>query len=523
MGTASGTWASGGDERIIPVEVSDRGGGLVEVRLEASVPTEVNVRLAGRPIDELHLGVAVRVGDDVASRRFVFRAQGQKRYQLEVRPVGTPAAAASWTVSWSYQPNLDCFEPNDTLATAKRIPLDVPVQAYAHAGIIEGDGLLVGPGLLDFYRFELIEPTTVRLVVTRPSDTAIAFELWDGATDASWLVGTDLFAPAGQPSSSGDLELPAGTHYVRVSSFASQPSTQELTSPVPADWNQPYTLMVKRSAFGGAAAWQAPLACATPVTAPANDDECVRYTPASVSGTSSFSLGASGAVQVVPMAPIADPGGGLLRVTLTASHAAEVRVRRVGAPPGEDHDGVAVRVGDDVGTRSFLFRAQGQERYELVVTLLLDPAPDTAALTVGWVYEPNVDCYEQNDTPASARRIPLDRPITAFAHGGVIAGDGLFVGPSFADYYRFVLPEPRRVSLSVRKPSATAYTFELWSEANARWRRPTCSPPEASSRPPMRWSCQPACTSCECSASQANPRASRRARPSPRTGRSPTR
>lgn len=465
-GTESGTWASATDEQLIAVEVGDRGGGLVEVRLEASVPTEVNVRLAGRPVDELHAGVAVRVSDDVASRRFVFRAQGQKRYQLEVRPVGTPTGPASWTVSWSYQPNVDCYEPNDTLATAKRLPLDVPVQAFAHAGIIEGDGVLVGPGLLDYYRFELAEPTTVRLVATRPSDTAIAFELWNGATDASWLVGTDLFAPAGEASSSGDLELPAGTHYVRVSSFASQPSTQELTSPVPADWNQPYTLLVKRAAVGGAASGEAPLACATPVTAPANDDECVRYTPASVSGTSSFSLGASGATQVVPVAPIADPGGGLLRVTLTASHAAEVRVRRVGAPSGEDHDGVTVRVSDDVATRSFLFRAQGQERYELVATALIDPSPGAAALTVGWVYEPNVDCYEQNDTPAQARRIPLDRPITAFAHGGVIAGDGLLVGPSFADHYRFVLPEPRRVSLSVRKPSATAYTFELWSEAD---------------------------------------------------------
>lgn len=460
--TISGS-ESGSGARQLEVNVGDVGGGLVEVTLSATAATEVNVRLQGRPEDETHFGTSVRVDDMVTERRFVFRAQGQRRYLLDVKPVGTPSAGATWSVQWRYQPNVDCFEPNDTLATAKRIALDTPIEAYAHAGIIEGDGVLVGPGLLDFYRFELTEPTSVRLVVTRPSDTALAFEFWNAETDASWLVGTDLFAAAGVESSSDDLELPAGTHHVRVSTFASQASTSPLGA-FPADWNQPYRLMVRRSKLPATAAGDVALTCAAPVTPPANDDECVRYTPASVSGAESFSLAASGDQRVVTMAPITDPGGGLLRVTLRGTHAAEIIARRVGSQ--QEQFGVSVLVGDAVDSRAFLLRAQGGERYELVVTLLGDPQGQAVSHTVTWAYEPNVDCYEHNDTPASARRIPLDRPITAFAHGGVVADDGLLVGPSFADFYRFVLTAPRKVTLAVRKPSDTAYTFELWSEAD---------------------------------------------------------
>ncbi|MFZ5441185.1 MAG: hypothetical protein ACOZQL_14345 [Myxococcota bacterium] len=251
-GTESGTFVTADAKRSLPIAVTDRGGGLVEVRVSASHATVAEVRLQGRPDAELHAGVSVRVSDDVAERRFVFRAHGGRTYDVELKPLATPPQGGqTWAASWSYQPNVDCFEPNDTEATAKRILLDTPVQAFAHAGIIEGDGVLVGPSLTDFYRFELTAPTTVQLAATRPGDEGVVFEFWNGATHASYLVATDVMAASNVESTSEELALPAGTHYVRVAAFVSQDSSRETTPgtpPFPQTWNQPYTFTVLRKA-----------------------------------------------------------------------------------------------------------------------------------------------------------------------------------------------------------------------------------------------------------------------------------
>ncbi len=249
-GSESGTLTALDERATRPITIDDLGGGLVEVRVSASHGTVAEVRLQGRPIAELSQGVSVRVSDDVGERRFVFRAQGGKTYDVELSPVVTPPEGGqTWTISWSYQPNVDCFEPNDTASTAKRIRLDEPVEAYAHAGIVEGDGVLVGPSLVDFYRFELTEKTTVQLVAKRPGTEVLVFEFWNAATDASWLVSTDGQAESNVESASEELELNAGTHHVRVVAFVSQQATWETTegeAPFPTTWNQPYTLTVKR-------------------------------------------------------------------------------------------------------------------------------------------------------------------------------------------------------------------------------------------------------------------------------------
>src|SRR5690606_33558236 len=127
---------------------------------------------------------------DRTERSFTFRAHGNTNYELVVRPAFSlyDDEDTSWSVSWSYQPLLDCYEGNDTIATAKRIPVGVPVEAYAHTGILADDQVLVRPSGVDFYTFELTEPTTVRLRATKPSDTAISFELWDAEADYTTFV-----------------------------------------------------------------------------------------------------------------------------------------------------------------------------------------------------------------------------------------------------------------------------------------------------------------------------------------------
>lgn len=465
-GQQSGAWTPTALHARVPLTIADPSGGLVEVTLTVTdVPGEVGVTVPGDP--DYRSGVLAWVDEQPPrkTRRFTFRAQGQQTYELDVAAFSTPGAgeSAAWTVSWRYTPNPDCYEPNDTLAAAKRIPLDVPITAFAHPGIRPGEVVLVRNGLLDFYRFELSAPTTVRLAVKQPYEAQVSFELWDGAANAP-LAATDLFAAPDVVSTSAEVELAAGTWYVRVSPFVDDYGATPDDQPAPAYWSLPYTLTVERVGVvvsAGAAPSGGKAVCLPTVPGPATrDDECVRYTPDAVQGQHRGLLTASAPAMKLPFGAN-DLGGGLFRFVLTANGPVETVVRRRGGVE-ELPSGRLITDWGVVGTHTLVFRAQGFEGYELeVASFVTLSGADQVEYQLQWTYEPVVDCYERNDTVAQARRIPLGRFTSAFSHAGVIEGDTFSVGPSLTDVYKVVLDAPKKVRLAARKPNDVALSFEL--------------------------------------------------------------
>jgi hypothetical protein len=246
-GAHDGAWATIEDVVVLPIDIADPGGGLVEVTLTiGDTPTSIDVLRRGAPDEEIHVGVLAGAEAE-RTEAFVFRAQGDHEYDLVVKPFVSPTDEGddSFHVEWRYTPLVDCYEHNQSVAAARRIPLDTPITAHAHPGIIAGDGALVGPGVLDFYAVELAEPTRVRLAVTKPDDTPLVFEFWDPAIEYG-IVGVDSLGAGGVELHSDELELAPGTHIVRVAHFDAQPSTWNLRDPLPAGWTGPYTLTVQR-------------------------------------------------------------------------------------------------------------------------------------------------------------------------------------------------------------------------------------------------------------------------------------
>lgn len=244
-GSHSGVWVDLSDQVILPIDITDPGGGLVRVKVTAgATATSSFVRRRGAPDEEIHYGVDAGVGE-ANEETFVFRAQGATSYDLILSPFISPADGDnSYSTEWKYEPILDCYEANQTVETARRIPLDTPIVAYAHAGIVAGDGTMVGPSMIDFYRVELDEPTRVRLAFIKPDDDSLVVEFWDPEIEYG-IVGVDFLAPGGVEVYSDELELAAGTHYIRLSPFVSEPSTWNVAEPLPPRWTTPYTLAVQ--------------------------------------------------------------------------------------------------------------------------------------------------------------------------------------------------------------------------------------------------------------------------------------
>lgn len=244
-GAHAGTWVDFPARVVLPIDVEDPGGGLVRVTVTvADTATSAFVQRRGAPDEEVHYGVDAGVGA-AREETFVFRAQGDTSYDLILTPFASPGDEDnSYGATWTYEPNIDCYEHNQTVETARRIPLDRPIEAYAHAGIIAGDSTMVGASMIDFYRIELAEPTRVRLAFIKPDDDSLLVEFWDPAIDYA-IVGVDYLAPGDVEVYSDELELAAGTHYIRISPFVSEASTWDFSEPLPDRWNTPYTLTVQ--------------------------------------------------------------------------------------------------------------------------------------------------------------------------------------------------------------------------------------------------------------------------------------
>lgn len=244
-GSHAGVWTSFPEQVALPIDITDPGGGLVRVKVSVgNTATSAFVRRRGAPAEEVHYGVDAGVGE-AREETFVFRAQGETSYDLFLSAFASPGDADnSYAAEWKYEPLVDCYETNQTVEAARRIGLDAPIEAYAHAGIVAGDGTLVGPSMDDFYRIELDEPTRVRLAVIKPDDDALVVEFWDPAIEYG-IVGIDVLAPGAVEVYSDELDLAAGTHYVRLYAYVSEPSTWSAAEPLPGRWTTPYTLTVQ--------------------------------------------------------------------------------------------------------------------------------------------------------------------------------------------------------------------------------------------------------------------------------------
>jgi len=189
---------------------------------------------------------------DPSLLEMVFEVAPGRQYQLTLRAASAIGITfpQGYTASWSFTSRVDCYEPNDTLATAKAIPMENPIQASFIAGFRDSNSLLVtSEPTLDFYRFELHAPTAVRITL---SDVVATVRprliLYD---EAGSTVGSAALAPAaGQNAVLTSGTLAAGWYRVRVDTgsppaLAREAHTSRSNEVIPPHFLQDYTLVVE--------------------------------------------------------------------------------------------------------------------------------------------------------------------------------------------------------------------------------------------------------------------------------------
>ncbi|MBX3226415.1 MAG: hypothetical protein KIT84_44665 [Labilithrix sp.] len=248
-GTKSGTFTSGTDVVSIPLAATDVGGGLLKVTAAAQTQAlEVSLWLGeGEKKDEARWEGGALDGE---TQTFYFRLHGGKSYELRAQATNyRDDKTNGYTVTWAYEPLVDCYEGNDTREAAKRIPVNTPIKAFLHAGIGPNDGRLVGPTADDWYWFELAEQRSVTMRVNVPGDNTAFFSVRDGedvevsCDDPNFGVHTSATDTA-EDMASCSATLAPGKYWVRGGLGNSEEPGTGPGDAVPRTWNTPYTLTI---------------------------------------------------------------------------------------------------------------------------------------------------------------------------------------------------------------------------------------------------------------------------------------
>ena len=218
-GTESGEFTANDDVKSFDLPATDLGGGLLHVTVSPH-NVEVGLWLAeGEKADEQRWEGSYS-DPEQASGSFYLRLHGGKSYQLRAYPLNYSVDEPNpYRVSWTYEPLVDGYEPNETVEQAKRIPISKPISAYAHA--IGPDSRLVGSVADDWYKFELTEDKTVKLSVDRGAEHSSYFAVLDGEGAPVSCADTN-FAMSIGPAQPGTVfetcegPLSAGTYWVHV-------------------------------------------------------------------------------------------------------------------------------------------------------------------------------------------------------------------------------------------------------------------------------------------------------------------
>lgn len=260
-GTKTGSFANRDDVVSIPLPQADLGGGILVVTYTAkhqplvgSIWLAEGTRAAEDRFTTKPIGPGATTSPSTVVR---YRLQGSKRYELRTRPFTFDDTGPNeYAISYTYEPLVDCYEGNDTPATAKRIPLNTTITAYQHAGIGPDERLLVRDSGIDWYSFELTQERRVKLRGVLPGKDGA-----DGANPALFYVTTSDGETAppcttGSPFSTDPVSatesvetcegvLAPGKYLVQLALFTSQPAGWDSDEPIHKSWNTPYSFVIE--------------------------------------------------------------------------------------------------------------------------------------------------------------------------------------------------------------------------------------------------------------------------------------
>lgn len=243
------------DEITIP---EDFGGGYVRVYLTQNHP-DVRPALVINTTEDFSGGVIISGSsnqtNDELSREAFFSVYPGMNYSIEVSDfVSVPQDdyPINYTLEWEFISKVDCWEFNDTRATAKKVLLDETIEAYAIAGFRDWFVPPNSDQTFDWYKVKIEEAGKLEVeILSMPNDMLLQMNLYneDGSSrDYSFEWTSPEVDPAnlGRLSKITSLDvLSPGTYYITLQSKNVIRKSENDTQSIPNHFNTTYKLKTK--------------------------------------------------------------------------------------------------------------------------------------------------------------------------------------------------------------------------------------------------------------------------------------
>lgn len=229
---------------------SDPGGGFWQVSISTGAPVEPKIDVFGSDPDAGGV-TAQAVAVDSQSANASFLAYPDQSYTVRTADwVSAPTNQYPWdySVSYSFQSRVDCYEPNDVLEEAKWISKDQSVEAFAIAGYGSTNGV-VNSAKLDWYRFNVSGPNLRVELEESPSDIRLSMTVFKSGAAVPTSMEFVVTDPGGTNNVGrlfylqNNRTIESWTYFLRViHDFATSDVSME--TPIPDHWNTKYRFVV---------------------------------------------------------------------------------------------------------------------------------------------------------------------------------------------------------------------------------------------------------------------------------------
>lgn len=247
-------WSQANEQDTFPgllATPSDPGGGFWEVSVTAGGPIGPSLNVFGSDPDAGGVTMQAKGTREERSANGAFTAFPSAAHTVTV---GDFLSANSidypydYSLSYSFQSRVDCYEPNNIREEAKWIPKDEMLEAYAIAGHGTGN-VVVNEAKADWYRFNASGADLRIELEQSPTDIRISMTLFKSGEAVPTATTRTVTTPGGTNDTGIEYYLEnlrpvePGTYFLHViRDFATDDVNKD--TPIPDYWNTKYRFIV---------------------------------------------------------------------------------------------------------------------------------------------------------------------------------------------------------------------------------------------------------------------------------------
>ena len=243
----SGEWSEANERNIHAITSPGYpGGGYVTVQISENDPD-----LEPRIIIDNDLSAGGAISGAIGTSTFEYFPG--TTYQLEVYPFFNALSyPVGYSLSWTFTPLVDCFEPNNTIEDASKILLNTEYEASNISGYIDYNIAAFDDNTYDWYRIETCEEHLMTIELSNVPDNVRLSSRW---MDEDKLVlystgpvyeGAETDFNRGRSSRNQmNKILPAGIYYIEIHADFIEERAVADDDPLPEHFTaQPYKIKV---------------------------------------------------------------------------------------------------------------------------------------------------------------------------------------------------------------------------------------------------------------------------------------